>query len=320
MNVEMNSSPHIHSPLSTRRIMLDVLIALLPAFLAGAARLGWRALAVGGVSVAAALGSEALVCALRRRGCIPSDGSAAVTGLLLAMTLPVSVPLWQTALGAAFAVIVAKEMGGGLGQNAFNPALAARALLMLLFPASISRYPALDGVSSATPLHRMVLSALPQESPLDLLLGNCSGSIGEISSIALLAGGAYLIYRRVISPHIPLACIGTVAALSLLLPRAGSSLHSSLHSSLQWMLCQLLSGGLLLGAIFMATDYSSSPVTPRGQAIYGALCGGLIVLLRSVGIYPEGVTYAILIANALAGGIDRLCIPRRFGVQRGGRA
>lgn len=316
MNAEMNSSPHIHSPLSTRRIMLDVLIALLPAFLAGAARLGWRALAVGGVSVAAALGSEALVCALRRRGCSPSDGSAAVTGLLLAMTLPVSVPLWQTALGAAFAVIVVKEMGGGLGQNAFNPALAARALLMLLFPASISRYPALDGVSSATPLHRMALSALPQESPLELLLGNCSGSIGEISSIALLAGGAYLIHRRVISPRIPLACIGAVAALSLLLPRAGSSLHSSL----QWMLCQLLSGGLLLGAIFMVTDYSSSPVTPRGQAIYGALCGGLIVLLRSVGIYPEGVTYAILIANALAGCIDRLCIPRRFGVQRGGRA
>lgn len=307
----MNSSPHIHSPLSTRRIMLDVLIALLPAFLAGAARLGARALAVGAVSVAAALGSEALVCVFRRRRSSLSDGSAAVTGLLLAMTLPISVPLRQVALGAAFAVIIVKEAGGGLGQNAFNPALAARALLMLLFPASISRYPALDGISSATPLHRMAISALPQESPIDLLLGNCSGSIGEISSLALLAGGAYLIYRRVISPRIPLACIGTVAAFSLLFPRAGSSL--------QWMLCQLLSGGLLLGALFMATDYSTSPVTPRGQAIYGALCGGLIALFRSIGIYPEGVTYALLIANALAGGIDRLCIPRRFGVQKGGR-
>lgn len=305
----MNSSPHIHAPLSTRRIMLDVLLALLPAFFAGAARLGGRALLVGGVCVAAALAGEALICALRRRTCSLRDGSAVVTGLLLAMTLPVNLPLWQTALGAIFATAVVKGMSGGLGQNAFNPALAARALLMLLFPASISHYPPLDASSGATPLHRMAISALPQESLIDLLLGNCPGSIGEISALALLAGGAYLMYRRVISPRIPLSCIGAVALFSLLLPRAGTPLV--------WMLCQLLSGGLLLGAIFMATDYSTSPVTPWGQLLYGALCGGLIALLRSIGLYPEGVTYAILIMNALAGSIDRLCPPRRFGAKRG---
>ncbi len=312
MKLTVASSPHIRGNCRTSRIMLDVVLALLPAFFVGLWRFGWGALAVAAVCVAAAVGAEWLYGLVTRGRNTVVDCSAIVTGLLLAMTLPVSVPLWQAALGSVFAIVAAKALFGGLGQNVFNPALSGRALLMALWPVSVTRYAVVDGVSAATPLHHMAMNELPQESVLDMFLGNCSGSLGEISALALLLGGVYLVARKVISPRIPLAYLGTVAVLSLVFPRIGSPV--------EWMAYQLFSGGVMLGAIFMATDYATSPVTGLGQLIYGVGCGALTVLLRYFGIFPEGVTYAILLMNACVWVIDRLTPPRRFGVRKGGKA
>ena len=312
MKLTVASSPHIRGNFRTSRLMLDVVIALLPAFAAGVCRFGVQALLVGLVSVASAVAAEYICSRVTRSRNTVIDGSAVVTGLLLAMTLPASVPLWQTAIGAVFAIVIVKALFGGLGQNVFNPALSGRALMMLLWPVSLTRF-TVDGVSSATPLHHMVMPALPEESILDMFLGGCPGCIGEVSALALLIGGAYLVWRRVISIRIPAAYIGTVAVLTLIFARAGSNA--------EWMLYNLFSGGLMLGAIFMATDYATSPVTPKGQIIFGAGCGVLTVIFRYFGIYPEGVTYAVLIMNACVWVIDRYTPPRRFGVQKkGGQA
>ncbi len=310
MKLTVASSPHIRGNFRTSRIMLDVIIALLPALLVGTWVLGLRSLLVTAVSVLSCVAFEALWCLILRKKLTVIDGSAAVTGLLFAMTLPTSVPLWQVLIGAFFAIIVIKAIFGGLGQNIFNPALAARAFLMLCFPAGITHYPALDGMSSATPLHQMVMPALPSQSLLDMFLGNCPGSIGEISALALLIGGIYLVIRKVISPRIPLAYIGTVAVLSLI--------FSKTDSALLWMAYSVLSGGLLLGAIFMATDYVTSPVTPKGQLVFGVGCGVLTLVFRYFGLFPEGVTYAILLMNAAVWVIDRFTAPTRFGKQKGG--
>ena len=201
-------------------------------------------------------------------------------------------------------------MWGGLGQNVFNPALSARAFVMLLWPAYITRYPGLDGVTAATPLHHMVMPALPEETVLDMFLGNCPGSVGEISALALLIGGAYLVYRKVITIRIPAAYLLTVAAVTFVFHKTDNALF--------WMLYSLFSGGVMLGAIFMATEYGSSPVTPWGQVIFGIGCGILTVVFRYFGLFPEGVTYAILLMNGLVWFIDRITPPRRFGVKRGG--
>ena len=228
------------------------------------------------------------------------------------MTLPASVPYWQAALGSIFAIIVVKALCGGLGQNIFNPALAARAFLLLIYPVGMTRYASVDGVASATPLHHMVMPALPEESILDMFLGNCPGSIGEISALALLLGGAYLVWRKVISVRIPAAYLGSVALLTLIFSKTGAPLD--------WMLYSLFSGGLMLGAIFMATDYATSPATAMGQIIYGIGCGVLTVVFRYFGLFPEGVTYAILIMNAFVWILDRYTAPRRFGTKKGGAA
>jgi electron transport complex protein RnfD len=232
--------------------------------------------------------------------------------MLLAMTLPATVPYWLVVVGAAFAIIFVKALCGGLGQNIFNPALSARGFMMLIAPAYMVRFEGIDGVTAATPLHHMVMPALPEESVLDMFLGNCPGSIGEISALALLIGGAYLVYRKVISVRIPAAYIGTVAVLTLVFYKT--------DAPIDWMLYSLFSGGLMLGAIFMATDYATSPVTAMGQIIYGIGCGALTVVFRYFGLFPEGVTYAILLMNALVWIIDRYTAPRRFGVKKGGQA
>ena len=312
MNLTVASSPHIRGNFSTRRIMLDVVIALLPGLCVGAVVLGWRSLVVALISMAAAVVAEWLYAVVTKRRNTVIDGSAMVTGLLLAMTLPHTVPYWMAAVGSAFAIIFVKMLCGGLGQNIFNPALTARALLMLIYPVGLTRYVGVDGVSAATPLHHMVMPALPEQSLLDMFLGNCPGSIGEISALALLLGGAYLVYRKVISVRIPLAYIGTVALMTLVFYRT--------EEPFRWMGYQVLSGGLLLGAIFMATDYATSPATPVGQLVYGVGCGALTVYFRYFGLFPEGVTYAILIMNALVWLIDRNTAPRRFGVKKGGAA
>lgn len=314
MKLTVDSSPHIRSTQKTGRIMLDVTLALLPALTVGIFVHGLQALWVTLLCVGAAVIAEGFCSAVVQARCTLRDGSAVVTGLLLAMTLPASVPLWLAAAGGAFAILFTKLLCGGLGQNIFNPALSARALMLLLCPSVMVHYlvPGSDAVTAATPLHHMVRPELPEESLAELFLGRCSGSIGELSTLALLAGGAYLLWRRVISWRIPSAYLGTVALLTLVFFKT--------EDPLLWMLCQLCSGGVVLGAIFMATDYASSPVTPRGQLLYGALCGALTVFFRYFGLFPEGVTYAILLMNALAWWIEQRTPPRRFGTAKGGSA
>ena len=312
MKLTVASSPHIRGNFRTNRIMLDVVLSLLPALAVGVWMLGIRALVVTLISISSAVVAEWLYSLVTKTRNTVVDCSAMVTGLLLAMTLPASVPYWQVVLGSFFAIVFVKCLCGGLGQNIFNPALAARALLMVVFPMGLTRYVDVDGVSAATPLHHMVMPALPEESVLDMFLGNCPGSIGEISALALLLGGVYLVYRKVISVRIPAAYLGTVALLTLIFGKT--------DNHLSWMLYSLFSGGLMLGAIFMATDYATSPATPVGQVIYGVGCGALTVIFRYFGLFPEGVTYAILLMNAVVWFIDRHTAMRRFGTGKRGAA
>ena len=312
MNFTVASSPHIRGDFRSSKLMLDVVIALIPALLVGIYVLGIRALVVTVVSMASAVLAEWLYCLVMKKSSTLPDCSALVTGMLFALTLPVTTPLYVVVLGSAFAIVVAKCMCGGLGQNVFNPALSARGFMMLVAPKYMVRFLSVDGVTEATPLHHMVMPALPEESLLDMFLGNCPGSIGEISAMALLLGGVYLVCRKVISARIPLAYLGTVAVLTLVFAKT--------DSAVQWMLYSLLSGGVMLGAIFMATDYATSPVTARGQIVYGIGCGALTVIFRYFGLFPEGVTYAILLMNAVVWIIDRYTAPRRFGVKKGGAA
>lgn len=310
MKLTVASSPHIRGDFRTSRLMLDVVIALLPALLAGTVVFGLRALALTAVSMMAAVAAEGLFALVTRQRSTVQDCSALVTGMLFALILPVTAPYWLVAFGSAFAIVVIKLMWGGLGQNVFNPALSARAFVMLLWPAYITRYPGLDGVTAATPLHHMVMPALPAESIWDMFLGNCPGSIGEISSLALLIGGAYLVCRKVITVRIPAAYLLTVAAVTLVFHKT--------DDAISWMLYNLFSGGVMLGAIFMATEYGSSPVTPLGQVIFGIGCGILTVVFRYFGLFPEGVTYAILLMNLCAWTIDRYTAPRVYGHKKGG--
>ena len=310
MKLTVASSPHIRGDFKSSRIMLDVMLALVPAMVVGIWMHGIRSLIVTLVSIASCVLLEWLYAKVTKTRNTVIDGSALVTGMLLAMTLPATVPYWLVVVGAAFAIIFVKALCGGLGQNIFNPALSARGFMMLIAPAYMVRFEGVDGVTAATPLHHMVMPALPEESILDMFLGNCPGSIGEISALALLVGGAYLVYRKVISVRIPAAYLGSVAVLTLIFHKT--------DAPIDWMLYSLFSGGLMLGAIFMATDYATSPVTAKGQIIYGIGCGILTVVFRYFGLFPEGVTYAILLMNALVWIIDRHTAPRRFGVKKGG--
>ena len=308
MNLTVASSPHIRGNFRTNRIMLDVVLSLLPALAVGVFR-DPRALIVTLLSVSTCVVAEYLYALITKTRNTAVDGSAMVTGLLLAMTLPATVPYWLVLLGDVFAIVFIKALCGGLGQNIFNPALAARAFLLLIYPVALTRFEGLDGVTAATPLHHMVMPALPGESILDMFLGRCPGTIGEVSALALLIGGAYLVLRKVISIRIPAAYLGTVALVTLVFART--------EEPVRWMLYSLLSGGVMLGAIFMATDYATSPATPVGQVIYGVGCGILTVFFRYNGLFPEGVTYAILVMNAFVWFIDRHTAMRRFGTGKG---
>ena len=319
MQLIVNSSPHIRGNNKTSHIMRDVIIALMPAVLMGGYFFGLRALGVVVICVVSALAGEWIWQRAFQKKNTLSDGSAAVTGLLLALTLPASVPYWAAAVGSIFAVVIVKGLCGGLGQNVFNPALSARALLLIIWPACVTRYATvgtklpvimtMDAVTSPTPLHEMQMQALPTASLWDMFFGNIAGSIGEVSVLALLLGGAYLIARKVISFRIPAAYLGSVAILSLIFSKG--------DDPLMWMLYSLCGGGVMLGAIFMATDYATSPVTPLGQVIYGICAGALTVFFRYKGLFPEGVTYAILIMNAAVWIIDQKTAPRRFGCKKG---
>ncbi len=277
-------SPHIHSGKSTSGIMRDVLIALLPAVVAGTVIFGWRALAVIAVCVITSVGFEAIFNLIVKKDQTVSDLSAAVTGLLLALNLPVDVPLWQCAVGSLFAIIVVKCLFGGIGANLVNPAITARVFMLVAFGSmALPSFP-VDSVSSATPL-----SAEAMPSLLDLFLGKHGGAIGETCVLALLIGGIYLLIRRVISWHIPVIFIATVFIFSLFME--GFDAVSALSL--------IMSGGLFIGAIFMATDYTTSPYTPWGKVIFAVGAGLLTCLIRYFGTYPEGVSFAILFMNIL---------------------
>lgn len=315
-NLTVSSSPHAHSKNSTAAIMRDVCIALLPALIAAIYFFGWRALTLTMVSVAGCVFFEWGYRKMMKKDCTVSDLSAVVTGMLIAFVCPVSLPYWTILIADFFAIVLVKQLFGGIGMNIVNPALAARAFLFS-WPSLMSGSwvrsgtnisvlsPSLDGLTGATPLGALSQNALPSESLLDLFLGRIGGSLGEVSAAALLLGGVYLLVRKVISPRIPLAYLGTVAVLAVVFPRG--------NDCFDWMLCQLLSGGLMLGAIFMATDYATSPVTHAGQIVYGIGCGVLTILFRYFGAYVEGVTYAILLMNCCIGFFDKLGVPKRFG-------
>ncbi len=320
VNLTVSSAPHIRSNDNTRKIMLDVLIALAPALIAAVWFFGIRALALTVVSAAVCVAAEALLClVLRKPVTTVLDLSAVVTGVLLAFSLPASCPYWVVIVGDVFAIVVVKGLIGGLGQNIFNPALGGRAFVMLLWPAGVTRFAAagtsysligVDIVAGSTPLQTMSRGTLPSESLLDMFMGNIGGCIGEVCVLALLIGFAWLLYRRVISWRIPVAYIGAVAVLTLVFYKG--------DSALSWMLYSVMGGGVMLGAIFMATDYATSPALPAAQIVYGIGCGVITVIIRYFGIFPEGVTYAILIMNACAWALDRAMPMRRFGVAKGG--
>ncbi len=313
--LHISVSPHIHSKRSTQKIMLDVLIALLPATIAGVVIFGITSLAVIAVCVGVAVLSEFLFNLIVKKQQTISDLSAVVTGLLLALNLPANVPLWQAAIGSLFAIIIVKCLFGGIGRNVVNPAITARVFMLVAFTSLTQAAFPVDSTAGATPLPEIVgglqsaaetgksFDVLTVVSLKDLFLGNVGGAIGETCSVALLIGGIYLLVRKVITWHIPVAFIGTAFVFSLALhgfdPIAALSL--------------VLSGGLILGAIFMATDYVTSPTTPLGKLIFGIGAGLITVLIREWGIYPEGVSFAILIMNILNPYIDSLTARKMFG-------
>ena len=297
--LKLSVSPHIHSGRSTRRIMLDVLIALLPATAAGAVIFGLRSLLVVAVTVAACIGFEALFNLLAKKPIPVGDLSAAVTGLLLALNLPANVPLWQCVVGALFAMVVVKGLFGGLGANPVNPAITARVFMLVAFSTMTKAAFPVDSVSSATPLASEEATSL-----MDLFLGNHGGAIGETCAAALLLGGLYLLVRRVITWQIPVAFVGTVFLTSFLMEGMDATAA----------LAAILSGGLLIGAIFMATDYVSSPATPWGKIIFGLGAGLVTFLIRYFGVYPEGVSFAILLMNILTPYINSWTKRKVFGI------
>ncbi len=296
----VSSSPHIKRPDTTRGIMSDVVIALAPAATYGCILFGLRALAVLITSVGVAVLSEFLWNKALKKPNTIKDMSAVVTGLLLGMNLPPTLPLWQAAIGSVAAIIVVKQMFGGLGHNFANPAIAARIMLLVSFPAAMTRFtePVSDAVTSATPLAGTA-GALSFKT---LFFGMHAGSIGETSAFLLIVGGLYLVIRRVITPVIPVCFIGTVALLSLI---AGENVMLSVFG-----------GGLILGAVFMATDYTTSPTTPLGKAVFAVGCGIITFVIRKFGSLPEGVSYSILLMNILVPHINRFTLSKPFGFEK----
>lgn len=305
----ISSSPHVHSPVTTRTIMRDVLIALLPALVGSVYFFGLRALLVTLISVAGCVFFEWAWCALMKKPSKLYDMSAMVTGVLIAFVCPPTIPYWCILLGDFFAIVIVKQLFGGIGRNIVNPALAARAF-MFSWPVLMTNWvsPGADAVSAATPLAAMHQGTMPDAGILDMFLGNIGGCIGETSAALLLIGFAYLLIRRVISARIPVAFLGTVAALAFLFPQG--------NDPLLWTAAQLCTGGVMLGAIFMATDYVTSPVTHLGQVIFGIGCGAVTILIRYFGGYPEGVSYAILVMNCCVVLLDRIGRPKQFGAQK----
>lgn len=303
----LSASPHVKHKNTTSVIMRDVLIALTPALVWSVIVFGYKALVLTLLSVALCVFFEAGYQKLMKKPITVSDLSAVVTGVLIAFNLPSSCAWWALIPGTFFAIVIVKQLFGGIGKNIVNPAIAARIFMFVSWPSQMSYFnePMSDAISSATPLASMKEGILPNESIFDMFFGFIPGSIGEVSSLMILIGFAYLLIRRVITWHIPVSFVGTVALFSVIFPQAGTNLEYLVYS--------VLSGGLLLAAIFMATDYTTSPVTWKGRLIYGFGCGLITVAIRFLGAYAEGASFAIMIMNLLVWYIDRVTIPRRFG-------
>lgn len=318
----VSPSPHIHGGDSTPRLMRDVLIALSPAFVVSIVVYGFSALIVTAVAVLSCLLFEYLIQRFMLGGkTTVCDYSAVLTGVLLAFNLPSTLPLWLVVLGSLVAIGVGKMSFGGLGRNLFNPALVGRVFLLISFPVAMTTFPTpsgVDGMSGATPL-AFVKEALKAGTPMteimpkisysDMLIGFKAGSMGEVAALALLLGFAYLLYRKVITWHIPVYVLGTMALFSGLLWGLDPQKYMS-------PMFQLLSGGAILGAVYMATDYVTSPMNTRAMAIYGVGIGVITILIRVWGAYPEGISFAIIIMNAVVPLLNKYVKPRRFGVAK----
>lgn len=305
----LSSSPHAHAKCSVSRIMLDVIIALLPTTAAGVWFFGLPAVWTIATCVATCVATEALCRLAMKRENTVGDLSAVVTGLLLALNLPAGLPLWMAVVGSVFAIGVAKQVFGGLGMNPFNPALAARAFMLISFTGPMTTWlkplwwKAPEAMTTATPLVFVKYGPAERIPGLwDLLVGNMPGCIGEVSALALALGAVYLLVRKVITWHIPVAFLVTVAVYALVAGRAPAHV-------------EILTGGVMIGACFMATDYVTSPTTAKGKLVFGFGCGLLCMLIRQFGAYPEGCSFAILVMNALAPLINRWTQPKPFGAK-----
>ena len=314
----VSASPHVRSHETTTGIMLDVILALVPALVMSAVYFGTRALALAAVTVGSAVLCEYLSRKIMKRDNTLGDLSAVVTGLILAFNLPATLPLWMAAIGSVIAIVIVKQMFGGIGQNFVNPAITARIILMMSFPSAMAKWIvpfssawSPDAVTAATPMAILNASAdlsaaegLP--SLTQMLIGAHGGSMGEVCSVALLAGAFYLLLRRVISPAIPFSFIGTVAVIMLIAGRG----------NLEFVAYELLGGGLILGAFFMATDYSTSPINRKGRIIFGVGCGLITAVIRLFGSLPEGVSFSIILMNILVPHIERLTTSKPFGYEK----
>lgn len=304
----VSESPHVREQSTTKAIMRDVVIALLPILAFGVYHFGLDALKVIVIGVVTCVVCELLFELIAKKPITVFDYSAVVTGLILAINLPATVSWWMPVIGGAFAIIAVKMLFGGLGQNFMNPALAARCFLLISFTSRMNDF-AVDGVSSATPL--AVLKAGGDVDLLTLFLGYHGGCIGEVSALAILIGGLYLIVKKVISVRIPLTYILSTLVFVFLI-----NVISGNDVTVTYMVGQLLSGGLLIGAFFMATDYATSPITSKGQIIYGVILGLMTALFRVLGSTAEGVSYAIIIGNLLVPIIEKITIPKPFGCEK----
>ncbi len=310
----VSHAPHVAGGNSVQKIMLHVIIALLPALIAGCLVFGSRALLVTLICVVSCIVMEGLWQTICKKPVTISDLSAVVTGMLLAFNLPAGIPFWMAVVGSFFAIIIVKQCFGGLGHNFMNPALGARAFLLASWALAMTTWPepllhTADVVSSATPLAAYGENGANLPTYLDLFLGGIGGCIGETSTLAILLGAVYLLFCGVIRLRVPVVFIGTVAVGTWIFGG-----HNGLFTG-DW-LYQILSGGLMLGAFFMATDYTTTPFTPAGQLLFGFGCGVITVLIRLWGGYPEGVSYSILLMNIATPLIDRICVPCRYGTSR----
>ena len=304
-NLAVSSSPHLRSGASTRRIMQEVCLALAPAGIAGIVLYGAHAAALIAASVITCVLSEFIYQKLAREKTTIGDWSAVVTGLLLAYNLPANAPIWLAVVGGVIAIVLVKQMFGGIGSNFMNPALTARAILFVSWSSLMSSYPqttfAVDATSSATPLALMGAGSVTDVNLWNLMIGNCGGVLGETCKLAIIAGGVYMLIRRIIDWRIPVTFIGTVFLCYLLKDGAEMAVY------------QIFAGGLMLGAFFMATDYATSPVTGIGKLIMGVGCGILLFVIRAYASYPEGCSFAILFMNVVTPLIDKFTMPKPFG-------